>query len=70
MCDDNCTENCSAEKSLFPLEYSPYSNPANIGYKGSYSIDGECVGWLTLDDKFLSILKVYGIDLNENLAIG
>jgi len=49
---------------LFELEYSPYGNPDDIGYKGSYSIAGECVGFLTLDDQFLSIAKVYGIDLN------
>lgn len=67
MCE-NC--DCEVGVPVFELEYNPYANPENIGYKGSYSVNGECVGWLTLDDKFLSILKVYGIDLDEKVASG
>ena len=53
---------------MFELVYKPYNDPADIGYKGSYSIDGECVGFLTLDDQFLSIAKVYGIDLGAKAS--
>lgn len=47
------------------LTFSPYENPDEVGYKGAYSVAGECVGFLTKDDTFLSIAKVYGIDLNN-----
>jgi hypothetical protein len=49
---------------MFELVYNAYLDPEAVGYKGSYSVANECVGFLTLDDKFLSIAKVYGVELS------
>ena len=51
---------------MFELVYDAYLNPDAVGYKGSYSVAGECVGFLTLDDKFLSIAQVYGVELSSS----
>jgi hypothetical protein len=44
------------------LRYQPYSDPDKVGYKGAYNIAGECVGFLTMDDTFLSLASCYNIE--------
>lgn len=54
---------------MFELVYDAYENPETVGYKGSYSVAGQCVGFLTLDDTFLSMVKVYGIELTASSGL-
>lgn len=48
---------------MYELIYEAYNNPESVGYKGFYTIDGECVGFLTMDDQFFSLARAYGIDI-------
>jgi hypothetical protein len=48
---------------MFELVFQPYEYPETVGYKGAYIVAGECVGFLTLDDKFLSMARCYGVEL-------
>lgn len=49
---------------MFELEYREYQDAQAVGYKGSYSVAGECIGFLTLDDRFVSLASCYGIELS------
>lgn len=48
---------------MFELIFDPYENPEAVGYKGAYLIAGECVGFLTLDDQFVSMYRCYVAEL-------
>ena len=48
---------------MYELVYEEYPLPFPEPYKGFYTINGECVGFLTMDDKFFSIARAYGIDI-------
>lgn len=45
------------------LDFFPYEQAEQVGYQGWYEIAGECVGFLTMDDRFVSIARCYNIDL-------
>lgn len=53
------------EPTMYTLDYHPYAQPEAVGYKGSYSVNGECVGFLTLDNRFVSLASCYGVDLSS-----
>ena len=49
---------------MFELMYREYQNAEAVGYKGSYSVAGQCIGFLTLDDQFVSLASCYGVQLD------
>jgi hypothetical protein len=39
--------------------YEPYEAPEEVGWAGAYSVNGECVGFATLDGAFVSMVKLH-----------
>lgn len=45
------------------MVFEPYQYPETVGYAGAYTVNGECVGFETLDGEFLSLARCYGVDV-------